>query len=434
MYANDDITLITESGELIFIPYGGLLKSGNPYYGKVTIKLSPYQHLLDSLTRSINNRRLIHPLQLASSIIACTDEQGRSLKINTRDGYQLLLFMPIAPAVAGNYGDSLIWKADDIFFRKNSFDSFGIQFNIVNLPGILQEDDMFALSKRALNPEFRKDGGLAYRKSKSIKSLRHFLNGYLANASGQFLRSVADKTGELQSDIPTNVPFIGFNILELYNKNGGTNLKQIFAEHKDQWKNSLLIMDWTGSMQAHREDIKMVLEDLYLKNTIRHIAIYNDVEDPDPPHLYDNLGFFTVDSVRSFSEVENLMNESEKESAGGSIEEGDFAALIRATSEKNPGWKSPYDQIIMLVDNNAPPRDKEIFNLINIKTNIYVIAYDAQNPCDVDSNYHKLVRKFGGLLIAEGLAQSHNCQDSTQERCMYDKNVKRFSAQVRLSH
>lgn len=423
VYANADITLTTENGIILFIPFGGLLSNGQPYYGKVTIILAEYKHLLDSLSRFVNRGKFIHPLQLASTIIDCTDNKGHSLKINTGDGYQMLLLVPLVASTSYLYEDSLIREAEDIFLKPYSFDSFNVKVNLQNLPQLASMDEMLALSRRKPATDaadLRKDAGLAYTKLNSIKTLHQFLKGYFSNAAGQFIRT----TPELkhQSDRPDKIPFMGFGILELYNKTGNTNLLTIFRENAANWQNSLLIVDWTGSMQVHQADINALLQDLYLKGTIRHIVLSNDKDDPGSPHTQDDIGFFSIDSVESFEQLKDLMSKSERDYGGGeNLQESDYSALIRATSEKSSSWESDYNQIIMLVDNNAPPRDPELFDFIDIKKKIFVIAYDSHTPCDVYPDYHRLVKKFGGLLISEGLGISHNCQDSLQENCMTRK-------------
>jgi hypothetical protein len=426
VYANDDIALTTETGEMVFIPYGALQRDGEIYHGKVIIKLSPYKRLLDSLSRFTRKGKFIHPLQLTSAIVDCTDDNGKSLKINVRSGYQMLIFMPLAPAVARKYEDSLITAADDIFLKEKSFDSFDVNVDKRQIPPFENMQDLFALWRRVPKyglPDYRADAGLVYNKSNSIKALKHFLQVDLPNATGMFLRSAGNTANKelqtQQSDLPSGIPFICFNILELYNRTGNTGLLEIFTEHRKDWENSLLIVDWTGSMQIHKPEILELLKSLYLKGTIRHIVLYNDNEDPGVPSLQDTEGFFYIDSVESFSQVEKLMAESESDYWGGDhLEESDYSALIRATSGKSPPWRSDYKQIIMLIDNNAPPRDTARFGLIDINKKIVVIAYDANDPCDVDINYHHLVRKFGGLLYAEGSRTSHDCQVKNEDSCV----------------
>jgi hypothetical protein len=421
VYANDDITLITENGEMIFIPFGALRESnGNGYYGMVTIKLSPYLQLLDSLNRFNRMSTLIHRLQLNSPIIDCTDEAGRSLSLNSYRGYGMLFFMPIAPLRANRYQGSLIRAPKDLFLAKNGFDSFGVKYDLQEVFPFSSSTDLLARSKLPSlsdSTDKRQYANLAWAKLNSIRVFRQFLQYNWTSATAKFIQSSVDSVinglSNSQCDQPDMLPYLGFNILELYNKNGNTNLLRIFEKNAKKWEQSLLITDWTGSMHIHEREIDSLIENLEMKNIIRHLVLYNDKPDPGFASLEGTEGFFSIDSVESFKQVKALMRSCAADYWGGeNLEESDFSALIRATSRKNPAWQSPYKQVIMLVDNNAPPRDTTLFNQIGITTNIYVIAYGAEKANDVNIYYHNLVKKFGGLLFAEGNEPYYDDSDS----------------------
>jgi hypothetical protein len=439
VFAHTDITLTTEQGEILFIPSGALLKEdGSAYRGKAIIKLADYQNLLDSLSKFTKKEgTLMHLLQLSSPVIDCMDEHRKSLQLNAAQGYELLVFMPLIPATASEYESRPVRKPGEIFVA-NAFDSFDLRTNFTNLPSVLDMDKLLALSKRVPltdSTDRRQDAALAYSKIKSITTLKNYLALNWDNAAGRFLNTTnASELRQLKndrSDKPDSIPYMGFSILELYNKTGKTSLVKIFEKYARQWQQSLLIVDWTGSMRIHEAEIDSLIESMELKKIIRHIILYNDKPDPQFASLTSNEGIFWIDSVTSFNEVKNLMNECAGDYGGGEhLEESDYSALIRATSAKSPPWKSSYKQVIMLVDNNAPPRDSFLFNSIELPTKIFVIAFGTSKACEVRAPYHELVRRFGGLLFAEGSQSNynsrdsvsyHNCQNPEREKCLLKK-------------
>lgn len=167
-----------------------------------------------------------------------------------------------------------------------------------------------------------------------------------------------------------------------------------FAFHPE-WKNALVIVDWTGSMYQYGAQVLRWHKLNMDKSTIvKHMVLFNDGDDklhPNQEKLIGSTGgIYPVDP----NNVDDLLKNIESavdNGDGGEIEENNLEAVIA-------GMKlyDDYDCIIMIADSKSWVRDMALLDQINKPVNVIL--------CDKGGyakDYLKIASQTGGSIYAE---------------------------------
>jgi hypothetical protein len=147
-----------------------------------------------------------------------------------------------------------------------------------------------------------------------------------------------------------------------------------------QWKNKLIILDVTGSMQPYTDQVKMWYNLNYsIKDPIQFVLFNDGNNCPDNKKIIGKTGgihYCLYCDVKTFSDS---LNYARMAGSGGDGPENDLEATIAAINNC-----SNYTDIILVVDNYSPVKDIELLKLINKP--IKIILCGANNG-NVNTDY-----------------------------------------------
>jgi hypothetical protein len=166
-------------------------------------------------------------------------------------------------------------------------------------------------------------------------------------------------------------------------------------ERNQQWNNTLLVIDWTGSMYGYGAEAVLwhvLNED---KSRIAQCAFFNDGDGAKNRKkvLGSTGGIYTTSAMPSAS-ILKTMRKSQRRGSGGDSPENDLEAIIKACAE-NPAL----EEIILIADNNSCIRDFILWE--QVKKPVHIILCGTKNG--VNHQYLNLAWKTGGSIHTKNL-------------------------------
>lgn len=166
---------------------------------------------------------------------------------------------------------------------------------------------------------------------------------------------------------------------------------KIMQRHPE-WKNSLVVMDWTASMYTFGAQL-LLWHRLNLEKNISQVSYFVFFNDGDKKSFgykeVGKTGGIYKASTNSLEDVMKIMKKTMEGGTGGEAEENDLeAVLLGVTKLKH------FDEIILIAD-NSPVRDMSL--LKQIKHPIRVIICDPINQW-VNPEYIRIAFESGGSL------------------------------------
>jgi hypothetical protein len=196
-----------------------------------------------------------------------------------------------------------------------------------------------------------------------------------------------DTEGEGEPGMPS-----GFSTMKRFIKSVGGMYDSVIykvLDRNQQWKNMLLVSDWTGSnYQYAAQSIYWHMLNMD-KSGIKYFAFFND---GDAASEYDKkvgktggLYFAPADKTRK---VVGAFKLSMRKGLGGEIPENDVEAIIKSVAEY------PDTDEVVLVADNSPFRDFELID--QVKVPVHVILQGAE--WGINPQYVNLAYLTGGSM------------------------------------
>ncbi|MEM6264047.1 MAG: hypothetical protein AAGI38_16150 [Bacteroidota bacterium] len=161
-----------------------------------------------------------------------------------------------------------------------------------------------------------------------------------------------------------------------------------------EWKNMLVVMDWTGSMYQY--GVQLVLWHRHnlendTANRVSHLIFFNDGNRKRTPNKQiGKTGGIYYTSPENIGNVVRTMENVMRKGSGGDIPENDLEAVIKGIS-----LLESYDEIILIADNKSSVRDLELLD--QIEHPIHVILCGG-TPENVNKDYVQIAQATGGSL------------------------------------
>lgn len=165
-------------------------------------------------------------------------------------------------------------------------------------------------------------------------------------------------------------------------------------ERQKNWKNILVVMDWTGSMYVYGAQLLLWHQQQLQKDSvkIKHFVLFNDGnKKPDHLKVIGKTGGIYFNDDYKIENIVPLMTTVMHSGLGGDMQENDMEAIIKGIEKYND-----IDDII-LVGDNSDVRDLEL--LPTIKKPIHVIICDAgKDYAEINPQYARIAFETGGSL------------------------------------
>lgn len=160
-----------------------------------------------------------------------------------------------------------------------------------------------------------------------------------------------------------------------------------------QWNKLLIVCDITGSMSKYNAMLLKWLNGIYTNSDsskIEAVSFFNDGDQKtDKKKKVGNTGGIYTTTSRNFITVVELMENAMMNGGGGDLPENNIEAVIKSQQQIPSA-----DDIIMVADNAATPRDVSLISNVNKPIHIILCATDHF----INPDYLNLARKTKGSV------------------------------------
>lgn len=166
-------------------------------------------------------------------------------------------------------------------------------------------------------------------------------------------------------------------------------IEKVMNRHPE-WKNALVVCDWTGSMYPYGGKILEWHVENFKKSGIQSFTLFNDGDHKMIKKIGKTGGVYheEADNVDKLLSLYNLVM---MRGGGGDGPENDVEGVIEAQL-----YHEEHDMIILIADNNACVRDLNLFDRIDKPVKVILCGY---NPgYGVNPDYVVLAAKTGGSV------------------------------------
>ncbi len=165
---------------------------------------------------------------------------------------------------------------------------------------------------------------------------------------------------------------------------GDSIVFKVFDRHRE-WKNALVVMDWTGSMYRYGAQAVLWHTLNFKTSGIKDFVFFNDGDDtPDDKKIIGKTGGIYYAQAKNLDRLINTFYLVGKRGKGGDDPENDVEALIKGMNRFED-----FDELILIADNNSCMRDFRLITNIDVKVNVIVCgAKYGINPQYVNLAYY----------------------------------------------
>ena len=163
----------------------------------------------------------------------------------------------------------------------------------------------------------------------------------------------------------------------------------IFRRHTE-WKNALVVMDWTGSMYKYGAQAVLWHTLNFETSGIRNFVFFNDGDDmPDERKQIGKTGGIYFAQAKNVERLINTFYLVGKRGKGGDLPENDVEAMIKGMNRFED-----FDELVLIADNNSCMRDFRLLVNLDVKVNVIVCGAEG----GINPQYVNLAYYTGGTI------------------------------------
>ena len=148
---------------------------------------------------------------------------------------------------------------------------------------------------------------------------------------------------------------------------GDSIVYKVFDRHPE-WKNALVVMDWTGSMYQYGAQAVLWHTTHFDNSGIKNFVFFNDGDNtPDNRKVIGKTGGVYFAQAKNINRLTNTFYLVSKKGKGGDNPENDIEAIIKGINRFEN-----FDELILIADNNSCMRDFSLIANLDVKVNIIV--------------------------------------------------------------
>lgn len=167
-------------------------------------------------------------------------------------------------------------------------------------------------------------------------------------------------------------------------------VKDVF-ERQPTWKNTHIVMDVTGSMSPYIAKTMAWLKDSQKSDLVTAFTFFNDGNlTPDNIKITGNVGGVYSIENSNFNAVYNELKSTMQKGGGGDLPENNIEATLKGIATY-PNC----DEIIMVADNFASPRDLALVKKLNVPVHV-ILCGSSFGGSNID--YIQLAYDTGGSI------------------------------------
>ena len=179
--------------------------------------------------------------------------------------------------------------------------------------------------------------------------------------------------------------------IKIFGRSGDDVVGTVF-DRNPQWKNILIIADWTGSMYQYGAQALLWHSLNYKQSGIKNFTLFNDgdLKSSKQKAIGETGGIYygKADNIENLIKLYQLVMLNGN---GGDGPENDLEAVIKGI-EKYPD----HNEVILIADNQSCVRDMELLQYIEEPIRVIICGYN--NKSSINPQYIKIAEQTGGSL------------------------------------
>lgn len=161
--------------------------------------------------------------------------------------------------------------------------------------------------------------------------------------------------------------------------------------NRNNWNNKLIVCDVTGSMHPYAAQLALWYRLNFTKEDDLQFVLFNDGDSTsDENKKLGSTGGIYYRKCRSVDTLDQFLDYVQAKGYGGDAPENNLEAILKATK-----LASPFEQLVMIADNNAPVKDISL--LASVKIPVKIILCGAVDQ-PVHPDYLKIAWKTKGSV------------------------------------
>jgi Leucine-rich repeat (LRR) protein len=190
--------------------------------------------------------------------------------------------------------------------------------------------------------------------------------------------------------------------IRTYGNNNDSVVYKVFDRNR-QWKNALIVADWTGSMYQYGAQALLWHTLNFETSGLEYFTLFNDgdLKSTKSKKLGETDGVY-FEKADNIDKIVKLYQLVMLKGGGGDGPENDIEGILKGI-EKYP----MHSEIILIADNNACVRDMELLEYIDKPVRVIICGYD--NKMGINPQYLHIAKETGGSLHTIDL-DIHNLQ------------------------
>jgi hypothetical protein len=173
---------------------------------------------------------------------------------------------------------------------------------------------------------------------------------------------------------------------------------KVFDRHPE-WKNILVVNDWTGSMYGYGAQVLRWHLVNFKKSGIRSLTLFNDGDDKNTiDKIIGETGGIYSEKADNILKLVDLFNLIMLNGGGGDGPENDIEAILEAMDKY-----SDYSEIVLIADNNSCVRDIELADKIDKPIKIILCGYEPRTGINPDFVYLAKITHGGLYTVNEDI-------------------------------
>lgn len=190
---------------------------------------------------------------------------------------------------------------------------------------------------------------------------------------------------------PENLAYHERKLSKMVKRVGGHNntTVQTILERNSDWKNALVVMDWSGSMYPYSLNLMLWHARNFQKSGITNVVLFTDGEPGKKKGNLGNYGGIYYSPAADLKSVVKIMGNTWNKNFRNSIEENNIEGLFKGAAHF-----PEHDELIMIADNRSCMKDFCLCELVNSPVRIVLCGTeDGINP-----QYVNLAYRLNGSL------------------------------------
>lgn len=192
-----------------------------------------------------------------------------------------------------------------------------------------------------------------------------------------------------------NTEYFSRNILKTENfirSQGGFRdsiILKILDRHKE-WENSLIVMDWTGSMYPYAAQAVLWHASNFKTSGIKYFTFFNDGDGiADNRKIMGETGGIYFSQAKNLETLINTFYLVSSKGNGGDSPENDIEALLEAVNRFQD-----FDDLILIADNNSCVRDFRLLKKLDASVRVILCGTEF----GINPQYVNLAYQTGGSI------------------------------------